>query len=362
MTRTAEWGLSVLAAAAFGTLWLAAVVTSEVSTFATAGGLLSWWAVTIVPAVFAARFLIRHRPAGDGPDRLFATAAALMPAHREDWVAAMRAELAHVPGTAARWSFAGGCVRAALMPRAGLAPVAVAMVAGVGASYALPDMTLFAMTFAGLLVLLLPVRLPGLPPLAGLLGLAGVASCVAVVTYLVVVHPSMGAALLPGPAVILATVLAGCARLALAPPRVLMGDRTARAVGVVVSVGFAVGFVLASRLPGQENGGVGPYLLFPPIGLFFVCAAVAATRRSFRTGVLTAIWTILLGTTWVFVLWLMESEHWDRNGMGLLFDADGPRAIGVNLGDGIKWVATWLPVWGLPIGVLGAAAGARRRA
>lgn len=44
-------------------------------------------------------------------------AATWMPVDRREWGSAMGAELAHVEGGAARWRFAGGCLRVALRPR-----------------------------------------------------------------------------------------------------------------------------------------------------------------------------------------------------------------------------------------------------
>lgn len=203
-----------------------------------------------------------------------------------------------------------------------------------------------------------------MPTVAGFAGLLGVAAGVTAVTYLVSAYPSMGTALQPGTAVILALVLAGCARLALAPPRVLIGSRGVRAVGVLTAAAFSVGFVLVSRGPG--HAGMMGYLLVPPMALFLVGAAVAVAGRSFRAGALAASWTTVLCTTWVFVLWLVESVHWYRNDMGLLLDAEGiggsrGLTVGINLKDSVVWVATWLPLWALPLGLLGAAAGARLR-
>jgi hypothetical protein len=356
MTRAVEWSLSVVAGAAFGTVWLVAVIAAGISNFPSWQGLLAFWSIVIVPGVLAARVLIRRvRLTGDGPDRLFTVAAGLMPAHREDWVAAMRAELTHVPGNAARWAFAAGCVRAALAPRAGLAPVTAAALAGVTAAYTLPAITVFAMTFVGVLVLTTPASSPRVPTVAGLAGLAGllgVAAGVITMAYLVFTYPSMGTALRPRTAIILALVLAGYARLALAPPRALMGTHTVRTVGVLTAAMVSVGIALVSHLPG--GSGVMGYVAFPPVALFLVGAAVAAIARSFRAGALAATWTILLSTTWVFVLWLVESAHWYGNDIGP-FGFGGAR--------GLVWVATWLPVWALPIGLLGAAAGAwvRRR-
>lgn len=359
MTRVREWSLAVLAGTTFGTLWLAAVFAGELSNFPSVASLMVFWPFIVAPGVFAAKVMIhRARLAGDGPEQLFTVAAGLMPGRREDWVAAMRAELAHVPGTAARWAFAAGCLKAALAPRAGRVPVTAAALAGVAAAATLPAMTVFAVAFVGVFVLITPSA-PPLPTVAGFLGLFGVAAGVISVTYLVFTFPSMGPALLPGSAIILGAVLACCARLALAPPRVLLGTAVVRGVGVLTSAAFVAGFLLASRLPGDDGAGMVGYLMFAgPVALFAVGAVVAAVGRSFRTGALAVTWTAVLTTPWLFVLWLVESVRWYRNDMGLLLDAEGGLPIGLNLKDGIVWVATWFPVWVLPLGLLGAAAGA----
>jgi WD40 repeat protein len=52
----------------------------------------------------------------DGADRLLALAAWLLPAGRQEWGRAMRAELAAIAPGRARWSFAAGCLRTALWP------------------------------------------------------------------------------------------------------------------------------------------------------------------------------------------------------------------------------------------------------
>ena len=55
----------------------------------------------------------RHR---DAPAKAVAVAVSWMPAVRRDWGSAMAAELEYVEGSAARWRFAGGCLRVALTP------------------------------------------------------------------------------------------------------------------------------------------------------------------------------------------------------------------------------------------------------
>jgi hypothetical protein len=54
--------------------------------------------------------------AGDGPERLLAAAARLLPQERRDWGVAMLAELAQIQHPSTRWRFALGCMRVALFP------------------------------------------------------------------------------------------------------------------------------------------------------------------------------------------------------------------------------------------------------
>ncbi|HET9290151.1 MAG TPA: hypothetical protein VFQ49_03650 [Actinomycetes bacterium] len=56
----------------------------------------------------------------DGPGWLLATAT--LPTSRRHWGQAMAAELPQIPGQRARWRFAAGCARTALLPRPGAGP------------------------------------------------------------------------------------------------------------------------------------------------------------------------------------------------------------------------------------------------
>jgi hypothetical protein len=60
---------------------------------------------------------IHHADASlDAPASLLASAVRTMPAVQRDWGAAMLSELSAVPGASARWRFAFGCTRVALLP------------------------------------------------------------------------------------------------------------------------------------------------------------------------------------------------------------------------------------------------------
>jgi len=55
-----------------------------------------------------------NRAGRDPADRLLALAVALLPAARQEWGRAMRAEQAHIGSGQDRWRFAVGCLRVAL--------------------------------------------------------------------------------------------------------------------------------------------------------------------------------------------------------------------------------------------------------
>jgi hypothetical protein len=70
----------------------------------------------------------------DGAERLLATVVRLLPAHRQEWGTAMRAELADLGRQRARWQFAAGCARVvatrpAVLRRVGYPLLTVAVLA-----------------------------------------------------------------------------------------------------------------------------------------------------------------------------------------------------------------------------------------
>jgi hypothetical protein len=367
-------------------------------------GLLGWLAAValafaIGPWGIAAWLLWRAwwRQAGvelsalDGPARLLAAATATLPADRRDWGAAMAAELAQVPvqERAARWRFAAGCARAAIFPPggtrvavgvAGALAVTATGAAAWAAGAALPAGRVFALTFVGLLGGLATLAVarsrrarhagPG-PAVAGL-GLAGVAASVAFLGYYLAEYPAYHRARLnatnlvslpPVTAVVVAVVLAGCAWLALRPPRWLLPDRQARWFGVGMAVALAAGFVLTSRqelrgLPG--DAGMWDYS-FPSMILWLTgSAAAAAVGRSFRSGLWACAWATVLGGPLLIAAWLGEALVWYQQGRGVLLDGEGGIGVGANLGDAVRWTLPFLLLWALPLGVLAAAVGSAR--
>jgi hypothetical protein len=208
-------------------------------------------------------------------------------------------------------------------------------------------------------------------PAVAVLGLAGVAACLAFLGYYLAEYPAYHRARLnaanlvslpPVTAVVLAVVLAGCAWLALRPPRWLLGDRHARRFGVGMAVALVAGFVLTSRqelhgLPG--NAGMWDYSLTGLI-LWVTGSAAAAVGRSFRSGLWACAWATMLGAPLLIAAWLAEALVWYQQGGGMLLDGEGGIGVGGNLGDAVRWTLPFLLLWALPLGVLGAALGSAR--
>jgi hypothetical protein len=390
-------GLAASAAAAtpFAYLWFLQARTATPPPSNVRLDIAIWMAVFGTPWMLAAWLLWRAwwRQAGarlaalDGPGWLLAAAAATLPADRRDWGVAMAAELAQVPDRAARWRFAVGCARAAIFPPggngaavgiAGALGVAAVVAAALVTGAALPAGRVFALTFVGLLGGLATLTVarrgwargtgPGLA--VGGLALVGIAACLAVTTYYLAEYPSyprfrppatIGVSLPPVTAVVLAVALAGCLWLALRPPRWLLPDRHARRFGVVMAMVLVAGEILLARL---EYGVMG-YLLDAAILVVLPGSAVAAAvGRSFRSGLWACAWAVVLSAPLLIAVWLAEGLRWDQAGLGAVLDGEGAMGAGVNLGDAVWWTLTFLILWAVPLGVLGAAAGswrARRR-
>ena len=396
-------GLAAVAVAAtpFACLWVVQVANAPDPLTARAVlDIAIWMAVLGTPTMLAAWLLWRAwwRQAGpglsgmDGPAWLLSAAGAMLPADRREWGAAMAAELAQVEGGAARWRFAAGCARAAVLPGGNRAAVLVAGALAVAAvataalvtAAALPAGRVFALTFVGLLgglAVLAAARwrrlgwtAPG-PALTGL-ALAGVTACLGLTVYYLAEHPSydqvdrtVAVSLPPVTAVVLAVALAGCLALALRPPRWLLPDRKARWFGIAMAVALVGGFLLDARLvqPGLDRGSQGMmgYLFNGPLLVILPGSALAAVAgRSLRSGLWACAWAVALAAPLLITAWLAEAPHWDRVGRGAVLDGAGPMGVGANLGDAVWWPLIFLTLWALPLGVLGAAAGswrARRR-
>ena len=254
----------------------------------------------------------------DGPGLLVAAAAGLLPADRREIGPAMAAELAAIEGSRERWSFALGCCRARLLkPR----------------------------WRGGRIVLLA----------AGLLGVVGV---LAVTARLVILDESATVGTAHG--VVLAAAVLVVLVLTVSPPAALGYDLGPVLFGIVVAAVLSVGFLLASSFPSGAGEGVASFLILGPAGaLFLVGAAAAWLTRSLRYGVAAVLWSTVLGVVALYALYLVEGERWYDHGSGLLLDAHGGGSLVTNLEDAVFWVLVVVPMWAMPFGLLGAAAGAR---
>ena len=336
------------------------------------------WLLFAAPSFFAAWLLVNAWWNGSGqrlstmdsPARLLAVAVGAMPETRREWAAAMQAELTQVRGRWARWSFAVDAARAALFPPRGSRLPIIATAATVAMSVvatfmyvgrAMPTLQLFAVTFmamAGFMTLLAVARQRRIVPSPALAAMVGIAvtGCIAAIVYVLQKYPDASEALQPSRAVFVALMLSGFLLLALSPPKAMMASSRARWIGV--AVGFVLGalFLLSTGFTQYTNDGT-MFMLFGPGPIFFLGALfVAAVDGSFRSGIQTAVWGATVGSLLTFCIWLLESMRWIQSGAGLLIDNDRvPNMMAANIQDAVFWILIWVPVWCLPIGILGAA-------
>jgi hypothetical protein len=337
----------------------------------------------------AARLVLRHwrswagsgASAVDPPGRLLAGAVAALPERRREWGMAMIAELAEVQGRWARWRFALSCARATLwLPPAGGWPVlavvtgaVVASVAAVGPAVgaAVPGLTVFAVTFTGLVgaMLVLAVarsRRPRLPvPVPTVLVTGAVAASIAATVIFLRREPAAAQYLPPAAAVYLAAVLAGCLWVAVASPGWLGANRLAPHLGAAAAVVFAAWFLLTNRLDGTQPPFplvllLGLVFAFAPFAVFFVPAfAAGKAGRSLRSGLPAAVWTVTAAMPLTYALWLPEALR--RHAIdGRTLDGELVAPVGVNLDAAVVFCLGIFPVFGLTLGLVGAVLGARR--
>jgi hypothetical protein len=338
--RRSEDAVPAVVAAMFAAFWVVAVVTSDhPRTFDEHVQVAINWAVLATPPVIAARLLCRAWWSGTGGR---GARTLLLPRGR-GWTAVLAAVVAAV----------------------------TAVVAGLMAGYFFPTMQLFAVSFAALVAAMgtavvarLRAGRQALPdPVIAIPAVVGVFACIAVTGYFLAEHDG-AAHLSPTTTALFGVGLAGLLWSAVLPPRMLVGNRVTRGVAIVWAVLLGVGFVWASRPPGDRSGGVASYLMFAAVVIPLLGSALAAwLSRSLRAGIQAAVWATALGTPPIFVRWLLEAPHWHRSNAGLLLDSH-TAPIGVNLTDAIVWAIVVFPVWAVSFGVLGAALASawRRRA
>jgi hypothetical protein len=263
---------------------------------------------------------------------------------------------------------AGGWPVLALVTGAVVASVAAARPA-VGT--AVPGLTVFAVTFTGLVgaMVVLAVarsRRPRLPvPAPTVLVTGGVAASIAATVIFLRREPAAAQYLPPPAAVYLAAVLAGCLWVAVAPPRWLGANRLAPHLGAAAAVVFAAWFLLTFGTDGTEPPYplvllLGLVLALAPFAIFFVPAFVAGRGgRSLRCGLQAAVWTVTAMMPLTYALWLPVGLR--RHAIdGRTLDGELVAPVGVNLPDALIFCLGIFPVFGLTLGVVGAALGAHR--
>ncbi|SNT55463.1 hypothetical protein SAMN05421812_109222 [Asanoa hainanensis] len=300
----------------------------------------------------------------DPAAQLLSAAVAALPAGRQGWGRAMLAELASVEGRAARWRFALSCVRATLsLPPAGGWPVlaavvalTVAAVATVGRA-ATPTLTVFAMTFAGLVgaLVVLAVARSHRPrlPLPAVVVTLGVASAIAATGWFLQREPTAN---LPAPAAVsLAAALAGCLLVA------FDGGRPVR-LAPVAGVVFALWFLLSNRVgepPAVLVPVLGATLVLLPMAAFFLPAFLAGrAAHSWWAGLRAALWTLAVATPLTYAVWLPEALR--RHAIdGRTLDGELIAPAATNLSDALVFCLAIFPILGLVVGLAGAGLGAR---
>jgi hypothetical protein len=215
------------------------------------------------------------------------------------------------------------------------------------------------MVMAGFMTFLAIVRQRRIVPSPALAAIVGIAvtGCIAAIVYVLQKYPAASEALEASRAVFLALMLSGFLLLVLSPPKAMMASRRARWMGV--GVGFVHGalFLLATGFTQFTNSGTLGYVSVGPGFILFLGALfVAGIDGSFRSGIQTAVWGATVGSLLTFCIWLLESMRWIQSGAGLLLDNDHvPNMMAASIQDAIFWILIWVPVWCLPIGILGAA-------
>jgi hypothetical protein len=103
-------------------------------------------------------------------------------------------------------------------------------------------------------------------------------------------------------------------------------------------------------------------LVATPVAVFFVPAfAAGLAGRSLHSGLRAAVWTVTAVMPLTYALWLPEAMR--RHAIdGRTLDGELVAPLGVNLADALAFCLGIFPVFGLALGLIGAALGARRAA
>jgi len=247
-----------------------------------------------------------------------------LPLGREGWGRAMLAELDQVSGRRARWRFAGGAARTALLPpgssslRAAIVLAAVAVAAAI-AIYALSPGTggVTAVAVPGLAALgawaaLARPRRAQQVSLAGraaqVIAIAVIAGCLVVALRVLVLYPvHAGGYAWPAGAMVFAAELAACAWPVLRRPGPLGATRHSGLIGVSAALVTADVLYLNQQPIGPSGTVVVETGIVAPIAAGLLAAALGAARRKparhlLRAGAGEWLWGVLLTGPAVFIV------------------------------------------------------------
>jgi hypothetical protein len=268
----------------------------------------------------------------DIPSWIVALATRILPTRRREWGVAMAAELAQLPEGWGRLRFALGCLYAA--SSSSLATTGVAVRATL---------------------------------------LVAIIGCIALTAYVFSQYPTAGSDIDGFRMFRFVAALAVYSVIVVAPPRILTESatavRTGGMAGVSMFVATSTAYWAVNALPSDYLEAVfAAVLLTSFLVAFVICAATtAAAERSFRAGVVTAVWAsavcALLGFVFDLVMTLTVNlgAH-SRLMLGGKFAAD-PAAflvehMGEHLASAMGTVAV-LPLVAIVLGAIGAAIGSR---
>ena len=254
------------------------------------------------------------------------------------------------------------------------AVVASAAAVGPAVGTAVPGLTVFAVTFIGLVgaMVVLAVaraRRPRLAvPVPTVLVTAGVAASIVATVIFLRREPAAAQHLPPASAMYLAAGLAGCLWIAVAPPRWLGTNRLAPHLGAAAAVVFAAWSLLSFRLETATEPPLplmlvlAAVLVCTPLAVFVVPAfAAGRAGRSLRSGLSATAWTVTAMMPLTYALLLPEALR--RHAIdGRTLDGELVAPVGVNLPFALTFCFGIFPVLGLAFGVVGAALGARSNA
>jgi hypothetical protein len=195
--------------------------------------------------------------------RIIAIATRLLPAGREEWRAALTAELMQIREPAARVQFSLGCIQASL-----LAPRTAGTSAGIATATVV---------------------------------LAGVAGCIVMALYTVTKYPFATQELTLVRSLWFAAILVLYCWIALRPPYWLVPSPRIVRVGTLVGVALYAGVTLGDQIIaatftrelGESPGDV--FFMLSVFGTFTLSSAIVAARaRSLRHGLAVALWAAIV--------------------------------------------------------------------